>query len=178
MTLLQNLTAGTGSTSQLIGGLVVALLYAVVGLLSAIGSILVFRRLFQGKWEQIFWSSFLVVIAGFYLSFAAYFGALADAWQTELIFIAVILACAVAGLFYRPAIAFGYVLHGLWDTAHGLFGTSLSGLPITEIPLGYGMFCATFDFTVASYLMVSDTAWDEPGKFDLYFWKNRGHRSV
>ena len=92
-TLLQNLMAGTGSTSQLIGGLVVALLYAVVGLLSAIGSILVFRRVFQGYWEQFFWSSFLVVIAAFYLSFAAYFGALADTWQTELGFVAVILVC-------------------------------------------------------------------------------------
>ena len=57
--LLQNLMAGTGSSSQFIGGLVVALLYVVIGLLSAIGSIVVFRRIFQGRWEQIFWASFL-----------------------------------------------------------------------------------------------------------------------
>jgi biopolymer transport protein ExbB/TolQ len=57
--LLQNLMTGAGSSSQFIGGLVVALLYAVIGLLSAIGSILVFRRMFQGRWEQIFWTSFL-----------------------------------------------------------------------------------------------------------------------
>src|SRR5262249_33929598 len=25
--------------------------------------------------------------------------------------------------------------------------------------------------TVAGYLMMSDTVWDEPGKFDLYFWR-------
>jgi biopolymer transport protein ExbB/TolQ len=49
--LLQNLLAGTGSSSQFIGGLVVALLYVVVGLLGAIGSIVVFRRIFQGRWE-------------------------------------------------------------------------------------------------------------------------------
>jgi hypothetical protein len=73
--LLQNLMAGAGSSSQFIGGLVVALLYVVIGLLAAIGSIVVFRRIFQGRWEQIFWASFLVVIAAFYLSFAAYFGA-------------------------------------------------------------------------------------------------------
>jgi hypothetical protein len=73
--LLQNLMAGAGSSSQFIGGLVVALLYVVIGLLSAIGSIAVFRRIFQGRWEQIFWASFLVVIAAFYLSFAAYFEA-------------------------------------------------------------------------------------------------------
>ena len=68
--LLQNLTAGTGSSGQFIGGLVVALLYVVIGLLSAIGSILIFRRIFQRRWEQIFWTSFLVVIAAFYLSAA------------------------------------------------------------------------------------------------------------
>jgi hypothetical protein len=171
--LLQNLTAGTEPSSQLIGGFVVGLLYAGIGLLSAMGSILVFRRVFKGKWEQIFWSSFLVVIAAFYLSFAAYFGALADVWQTELSFVGLILVCAVGGLFYRPAIAFGYAMHGLWDIAHSLFGSSLLGLPITEIPLGYGMFCLTFDFTVAGYLMMSDTAWDEPGTFDPYFWRDR-----
>jgi hypothetical protein len=73
--LLQNLIAGAGSRSQFIGGLVVALLYVVIGLLGAIGSILIFRRIFQGRWEQIFWTFFLVVIAAFYLSFAAYFEA-------------------------------------------------------------------------------------------------------
>ena len=58
--LLQNLMAGAESGSQLIGGLIVALLYAVIGLLCAIGSIVVFRRIFQGRWEQVFWASFLV----------------------------------------------------------------------------------------------------------------------
>ena len=54
--LLHNLIAGAGSSSQFIGGLVVAVLYAVIGLLGAIGSILVivFRRIFHGRWEQIF----------------------------------------------------------------------------------------------------------------------------
>src|SRR5262245_51726071 len=31
--------------------------------LGTIGSILVFQRIFHGRWEQIFWASFLVVIA-------------------------------------------------------------------------------------------------------------------
>ena len=93
--LLQNLTAGAGSSSQFIGGLIVALLYVVIGLLGAIGSIVVFRRIFQGRWEQIFWASFLVVIAAFYLSFAAYFGASTHAWQTEVVGVTVFLVCAV-----------------------------------------------------------------------------------
>jgi hypothetical protein len=169
--LLRTLVAGAGSSSQFLGGLVIFLLYLVIGLLSAIGSILVFRRIFQGRWEQIFWALFLVVIAAFYLSFAAYFEASTHAWQTEVIAVAVFLACAVGGLFFRPAIAVGYVIHGLWDLSHCLSGSSLSGLPITEIPLGYGIFCSTYDFTVACYLMISDTAWHAPGKLDLYFWR-------
>jgi hypothetical protein len=170
--LLQNLMAGAQSSSQFIGGLVVALLYGVIGLLSAIGSILVFRRMFQGRWEQIFWASFLVVIAAFYLSFAAYFGASIRAWQTEAVSVAVFLICALVGLFSRPAIAVGYVMHGVWDLSHSLSGTSLVGLSITEIPLGYGIFCSTYDFVVACYLMISDTEWHAPGRFDLYFWRH------
>jgi hypothetical protein len=169
--LLKNLVAGAGSSSQFIGGLVVALLYVVIGALGAIGSILVFRRIFQGRWEQIFWASFLVVIAAFYLSFAAYFGASTHAWQTEASGVAVFLVFAVGGLFSRSAIAVGYVMHGLWDLSHCLSGSSLAGLSITEIPLGYGIFCSSFDFVVASYLMISDTAWREAGKVDLYFWR-------
>ena len=163
--LLQNLMVGAGSSSQFIGGLIVAMLYAVVGLLAAVGSILVFRRIFQGRWEQIFWACFLVVIAAFYLSFAAYFGASAHAWQTEVIGVAVFLICAVGGLFSRSALAVGYVVHGAWDLSHCLSGSSLAGLSITDIPLGYGIFCSTYDFVVA------DTAWHAPGKFDLYFWR-------
>src|SRR5215813_1412016 len=141
-TLLRNLTTGAGPSGQFIGGLVVALLYAVIGVLGAIGSILVFRRIFQGRWEQIFWASFLVVIAAFYLSFAAYFGASTHAWQTEAVGVAVFLICALCGLFSRSAIAVGYVMHGLWDLSHCLSGASLAGLSITEIPLGYGLFCS------------------------------------
>ena len=171
--LLQNLMVGAGSSSQFIGGLIVAALYVVIGLLSAIGSILVFRRIFQGRWEQIFWACFLVVIAAFYLSFAAYFSASPDAWRTELVGVAIFLICAVlCGLFFRPAIAIGYVMHGLWDLSHSLSGPSLAGL-MTDIPLGYDLFCSTFDFVVAGYLMISDTAWHESGKLDLYFWRHR-----
>jgi hypothetical protein len=170
--LLQNLIAGAGSNSRLIGGLIVAVLYLVIGLLGAIGSILVFRRIFQGRWEQIFWASFLVVIAAFYLSFAAYFEASAHAWQTELVGVGVFLVCVAGGLLSRPAIAIGYVMHGLWDLAHCLSGAALAGLSITEIPLGYGIFCSTYDFTVAAYLTMSDSAWQTAGKLDLYFWRH------
>ena len=171
--LLQTLTGGAGSSSQFAGGLVIALLYAVIGLLGASGSIVIFRRVFRGRWEQMFWAAFLVVIAAFYLSFAAYYQAPAHAWRTELVGVAVFLACALVGLFFRPAIALGYVVHGVWDLSHSLSGSSLAGLSITPIPLGYGIFCSVYDVTVACYLATSSTAWHEPRRFDPAFWRDR-----
>jgi hypothetical protein len=178
--LLYSLIAGAGSSSQFIGGLVVAALYAVIGLLGAIGSILIFQHIFQGRWEQIFWASFLVVIAAFYLSFAAYFGASDHAWQTELIGVGVFVVCALCGLFSRFAITIGYILHGVWDLSHCLSGSSLAGMSLTDIPLGYGIFCSAFDFVVAAYLATSITAWHKPGKFDPYFWRHiaRAHEVI
>jgi hypothetical protein len=113
------------------------------------------------------------VIAAFYLSFAAYFGASIHAWQTETVGVAIFLVFAVGGLFSRSAIAVGYVMHGLWDLSHCLSGSSLAGLSMTETPLGYGIFCSTFDFVVAYYLVISDSVWHEAGRFDLYFWRHR-----
>jgi len=167
--LLKSLISGAGSNSQLVGGLVIAVLYLSIGLLAAIGSIFTFRRIFHGRWEQIFWTSLLVLIAALYLSFAAYFGASTHAWQTELIGVAVFAVCAVGGFFSRPAVAIGYAMHGLWDLSHCLSGTSLAGLSITEIPLGYGIFCSSLDFAVACYLMLSKTAWHAPDEFTPYF---------
>ena len=105
--LLQNLMAGSGSSTQFIGGLIVAMLYVVIGLFSAIGSIFIFRRIFQGRWEQIFWASWLALIAVFYLSFAAYFEASIHAWQTEVVAVAVFLVCAsVFPSCYRDVVAY------------------------------------------------------------------------
>jgi len=84
----------------------------------------------------------------------------------------VFLVCALCGLFSRSAIAIGYILHGLWDLSHCLSGSSLAGMSITDIPLGYGILCSAFDFVVAAYLMIGDTAWHKPGKFDPYFWRH------
>ncbi len=169
--LLGSLVAGTGSGTHIVGGVIVALLYIIVGLLAAVGTILVAPRVFQGRWEQIFWAVFLILIAAFYLSFAAYFDAPSQAWQTETIGVALFLGCAVAGLFSRPAIALGYMLHGVWDLSHSLSGISLAGLSLTDIPVGYGIFCATYDFTVSWYFIKSEHTWHVPGRFAPFFWR-------
>ena len=171
--LLERLVAEAGASGEFVGGLVIALLYVIVGLLAAVGSILVVPRMFQGRWEQIFWALFLVVIAAFYLSFAAYFGVSSQAWRTEAIGVALFFGCAVGGLFARPAIAVGYVLHGLRDVSHSLSGTALAGLSLSDIPMGYGLFCLTYDFAVAIYLTTSGTTRGEPSKFDPFYWRRR-----
>jgi hypothetical protein len=94
---------------------------------------------FQGRWERIFWTSFLVVIAAFCLSFAAYFGASTHAWQTEVVGVVVSLFVLWVGCF-PDLLAVGSVMYGLWDLSHCLSGSSLAGLSITEIPLGYVSF--------------------------------------
>jgi hypothetical protein len=170
--LLQNLVSGAESGSQFVAGLIVALLFAFIGLLSAIGSIFIFRRIFQGRWEQIFWASFLVVIAGFYLSFAAYFHASTNVWKTELIAVIMFSIWAMVGLFFRPAIALGYLMHGIWDLSHSFFTPLLAGVALTEIPLGYGVFCLFYDLIVAFYVMRNNGKWNEPGKFDPFFWRH------
>ena len=169
--LLESLIGGTGSGTQYIGGAIVVLLYIIVGLLGAVGSILIVPGIFRGRWEHMFWAVFLVMVAAFYLSFAAYFGASSNAWQTEAIGVVLFLVIAFAGTVSRPAIALGYVVHGLWDLSHSLSGASLAGLSLTDIPLGYGIFGATYDFTVARYLLRGGAASSEPGKFVPLFWR-------
>lgn len=170
MALIQSLASA--GAAQFLGGFIILVLYIIVGLLAAAGSILVFQRVFTGQWEQMFWASFLVAIAAFYLSFAAYYQISVAAWQTELIGVVIFLGVAFGGLFSRQAIGFGYLAHGLWDLIHSLMGVNFAGLFLTEIPLGYGVFCATFDFTVVYYILTSTSGWDEEGRFDPLFWRH------
>src|SRR5262249_2265110 len=64
------------------GFVVIMILYAVIGLMAAAGVILIARKILPPKTEQIFYAMFLIMIAAFYLAFAAYFG-MATAWRLE-----------------------------------------------------------------------------------------------
>jgi hypothetical protein len=46
----------------------------VIGLMAAAGAIFIARKILAPKAEQIFYAMFLIMIAAFYLAFAAYFG--------------------------------------------------------------------------------------------------------
>src|SRR3989442_8468466 len=64
----------------MIGFFVIVILYAAVGLLAAAGAISITRRFFGPRVEQGFYGVFLMMIAGFYLAFVAYFGN-PEAWR-------------------------------------------------------------------------------------------------
>ena len=71
-----------GHGYSMLGFVVIIILYAVIGLMAAAGTISITRKLLNPKPEQIFYAMFLIMIAAFYLAFAAYFG-VASAWRVE-----------------------------------------------------------------------------------------------
>ena len=139
---------------SMIGFVVIVVLYAVIGLLAATGAISITRKIFGPRVEQVFYGVFLILIAGFYLAFVAYFGK-ATAWRMET---AAVVFFALVGLFgvrLPVALVIGYALHGAWDLVHelnaqGAISTYYLG-QLTAVPLAYGVFCAAFDVCIAAY---------------------------
>src|SRR3989442_14273347 len=97
----------------MIGFFVIVILYAAVGLLAAAGAISITRRFFGPRVEQGFYGVFLMMIAGFYLAFVAYFGN-PEAWRGETA--AVVFFSLVGRFGLRPAAPLGIssCFHGGW----------------------------------------------------------------
>ena len=148
---------------SMLGFVVIVILYAVIGLMAAAGAVSMTRKVFGSRAEQVFYGMFLIMIAAFYLAFAAYFGN-AAALRAET---AAVVVFAVIGLFGARlpiALIVGYPLHGLWDLLHelqaqGAFSAIEPG-QLTSIPLAYGVFCATFDVSIAAYFYKRRAEWD------------------
>jgi len=143
------------------GFVVIAFIYATVGVFAVIGSAVLTQRLLPVRWEQAFYALFLIAIAAFYLAFAAYFRA-SGAWITESVAVLIFGAIAVAGIRSVPLLVLGYLLHGAWDFLHELqahAGGPLAGDGFTAIPLAYGIFCATFDVGIAVYALRRRAVW-------------------
>jgi hypothetical protein len=145
-----------------LGFVVIVILYATIGLLAAAGTISVARKILAPKAEQIFYGMFLIMIAGFYLAFAAYFDA-TGAWPLETGAVAVFVVLGLVGARLPFVLILGYFLHGVWDLAHELqaHGGPLlfdSG-QLTPIPLAYGFFCVAFDFCMAVYFYTRRDEW-------------------
>jgi hypothetical protein len=145
-----------------LGFVVIMILYAVIGCMAAAGTVCIARKILAPKAEQIFYGTFLVMIAAFYLAFTAYFGA-ATAWRLETAVVAAFVAIGLLGARLSFALIAGYFLHGLWDLlhelqAHGAYSAFGPGR-LTAIPLAYGIFCAAFDFCMAGYCYARQPDW-------------------
>ncbi len=155
-----------GQGYSLLGFVVIVVLYAVIGLMAAAGTICIARKLLAPKAEQIFYALFLIMIAAFYLAFAAYFGA-ATAWRLEAAVVLVFVAISLLGARLSFALILGYSLHGLWDLLHELHAhgghSGFEPGQLTAIPLAYGLFCAAFDFYMAAYFHRRRIEWSGSG---------------
>jgi lysylphosphatidylglycerol synthetase-like protein (DUF2156 family) len=154
---------------RILGFVVIIILYIVIGIMAATGTSGIFRKIFKPKSEQIFYAMFLILIAVFYLAFAAYFEA-TTAWRLEGVVVVGFVAIALVGVRLPFALIVGYPLHGSWDLlhelqAHGAMSAFEPG-QLTAIPLAYGAFCAAFDFYMAGYFYGRraewNTAWKAP----------------
>ena len=146
----------------MLGFVVILILYAVIGLIAAAGAIIIARKMLPLRKEQIFYAMFLIMIAAFYLAFAAYFG-MATAWRLETAVVVAFAAIGLLGARLPFALIVGYSLHGLWDLlhelqAHGVYSAFQPGR-LTAIPLAYGVFCAAFDFCIAAYCYARRAEW-------------------
>ena len=151
-----------GQGYSMLGFVVIVILYAVIGLMAAAGAIFIARKIFAPKAEQLFYAMFLIMVAAFYLAFAAYFG-VATAWRLETAVVVVFVAIGLLGARLPFVLIVGYSLHGLWDLLHELqaHGACSAFEPgqLTAIPLAYGAFCAAFDFYVAVYFYRRRAEW-------------------
>ena len=156
-----------GQGYSMVGFVAIVILYVVIGIMAAKGTIGVFRKIFAPKSEQIFYAIFLILIAAFYWSFVAYFN-VTTAWRLETVVVFAFVAMALLGMRLPVALMVGFPLHGLWDLLHELqaHGAHSGFEPgqLTPIPLAYGVFCAAFDFYMAAYIYGRRTEWSAAWK--------------
>jgi hypothetical protein len=153
--------------SSTLGFVVIVILYATIGFLAAVGTIVLVRKVLAPKAEQIFYAMFLIAVAAFYLAFTAYFTT-ETAWRLEGAFVAVFTLIALVGTRVPMALVVGYPLHGLWDMLHELHAHGVHSFfepsQLTAIPLAYGFFCAVFDLSVAAYAYTRREDWNAAWK--------------
>jgi hypothetical protein len=151
-----------GGGYSMVGFAVIVILYAVIGILAASGTIFIASKFLSRKAEQIFFAMFLIMVAAFYLAFVAYFG-VATAWRLEATAVVAFVAIGLLGVRLPFALIVAYSVHGLWDLLHELqMHGAYSGFEqgrLTTIPLAYGFFCAAFDFCVAIYFLAQRPRW-------------------
>jgi hypothetical protein len=121
-----------------------------------------FAEIILGKSTADFFALFLVAIAAFYLAFTAYFPD-EEAWRFETMAVVLFAIFGLVGLRVPSLLIVGYLLHGVWDVLHEVHafgGTDLLGAHrLTELPLAYGAFCASYDWCIAAYFYTQRSQW-------------------
>ena len=156
-----------GHAHSVFGLVTIVLLYGVIGVMAAKGTIGVFRKLLAPKSEQFLYAIFLIAIAALYLAFVAYFD-VPTAWRLETAAVLTFVVIALLGMRLPVALIIGYSLHGLWDMmhelqAHGIWSAFEPG-QLSAIPLAYGVFCLAFDFYMAGYFYKQRAEWSAARK--------------
>lgn len=140
----------------------ILILYLVIGVVAAIGSVTISRSRFSPRVEHTFFALLLIPIAAMYLAFVAYFGDSSTLWP-EACAVAVFAVLGLLGLRFPALVVLGYGLHGGWDLVHEVWvhlGSGAGGAPpFTDIPLAYGMFCAAYDWCMGGYFFTRRAAW-------------------
>jgi hypothetical protein len=152
-----------GQGHSLLGFAVIVFLYASIGLMAVVGAIVMVRKVLGPRAEQVFYGMFLVMIAAFYLAFAAYFGSATAAWRLETAAVLAFTALGLLGARLPSALIAGYAVHAVWDLLHELQAhggySALGPGELTAIPLAYGVFCAAFDLGMAVYVYGRRADW-------------------
>ena len=160
-----------GQGYKMVGFMVIAILYVVIGVMAAKGTICIFRKILTPKSEQILYGVFLILVATIYLAFVVYFGA-ATAWQLETTAVVAFAVIGLLGARLSFALIVGYAMHGLWDLLHELQAdggySAFEPGQLSAIPLAYGIFCAAFDFYMAAYFYRRRVEWSAARKAALH----------
>jgi hypothetical protein len=140
----------------------ILLWYVGIGVLAAVGAVMISRARFSPRFEHIFFALLLIPIAAIYLAFVAYFGD-HSGLRLEAYAVALFAVLGLLGLRLPALLVLGYALHGAWDLFHEVLlypGPASAGVrSVTAIPLAYGVFCAAFDWCMAAYLYTRLAAW-------------------
>ncbi len=141
---------------------IIVILYASIGVMAVAGSITLSQKLIPTRFESAFFGLFLIAIAAFYLAFTAYFGD-ERAWELETTAVLTFAALGLLGIRMPLLLIAGYALHGGWDLLHEIYARSwadpFGGRVPSDIPLAYGVFCATYDVGIAAYFYTRRAQW-------------------
>ena len=135
---------------------------ALLGIVVALPlTIVPMQKFIRPRNQKMYFCLSLIPIALFYVGFSYYYGNLA-ALYAEIVAVIIFVVFALLGqLMATRIIAYGYILHGIWDLLHEMFIAGFGvDIPWSEVPPGYAAFCLVYDLIIAAYVFKNWQAWD------------------